>query len=95
MPSRCADAEFAAEVVKHFRREKGDLALIIVLEIKETVTFDAASGQAANFRALDQRMFTGRRLVVAEEIMSGRNVKVTDLHGGNMATFGGGENLFA
>ena len=90
-----ADAKFAAQFIKDFRCEEGDLALVIVFEIKETVTFDAASGHATNFRALDQRVFARQLALSAKKIMAGRNVKVADFHGGNMTTFGGGENLFA
>jgi len=90
-----ADADLAAKLFKNFRREKGDLALVVVPEIKEAVARDAASGQTTYFPALDQRMFTRRLVLAAKEIMAGRNVEVADFHGGNMTIISGGENLFA
>ena len=82
-----ADTELAAKFFKNFRREKGDLALVVVLEIKEAVALDAAAGHAADFRALDQRAFARRLFVVAEEIMPRRNVEMADFHNPKMTVF--------
>ena len=43
----------------NLRGEKCDLPCVVFLEVEETVTFDAASGHAADFRHLDQRVLTG------------------------------------
>ena len=90
-----ADAELAAKLFKNFRRKKGDLTLVVVLEIKEAVALDAGSGHTADFCALDQRMFARRQSLAAKKIMARRNVKVTDFHGGNMTIISGGGNSFA
>ena len=100
VPSRdagrfAADAKPAAEFVKNFRRKKCDLALVIALEIKEAIALDTASGHAADFRAFDQWMFARRQTLTAKKIMAGRNIEVTDIHGGNIAILSGGGNSFA
>jgi hypothetical protein len=74
------EMEFGTKGIENLAGEEGDLALVIRLEIEETVAADAAPGDALDLLHLQGGMFAGRLLVVAEKIVAGRDVEAPNLH---------------
>ena len=73
--------QFRAEILVNFVREKSDLAFVVAAEIEKAIAFDPAPREAANLRDFHHRMDVWRPLVVAEEIVSGRDVEMEDANG--------------
>src|SRR5438552_14309904 len=74
------DFERAAKFIKNLKREKCDLAFVIVLEIKVAIAPNAAAGHAFNHRNLKHRMFVRFAPVVSDKIVATGNIKVTNFH---------------
>lgn len=65
------DAEPFAQGMVNFRGEERDLALVIGLVSEVAVAFEAATGDAPQFRDLDHWMLPGRTAVMAYEVVAG------------------------
>jgi len=74
------DFERAAKFIKNLKREKCDLAFVIVLEIKVAIAPNAAAGHAFNHRNLKRRMFVRFAPVVSDKIVATGNIKATNFH---------------
>jgi FdhD protein len=72
--------ERTAKVIKNLERKKRDLALVIVFEIEVTIAADTPAGYAFDHRHLNHRVRVRLPAVVADKIVPGRNVQVTDFH---------------
>ena len=72
--------ERAAQFVEDFAREKCDLSLVIVAIIEKAIAPDAVTGHTFDHRHLDYRIIIGFAPVMAKEIVSRRNVEMTDFH---------------
>ncbi len=83
-PHRCRREflffEFSAELVEHLEREKCDLALVIILIIKETVSADAVTCHAFDRGHFNCREIVRFPAVMTEKIVAGRDVKMPDFH---------------
>ena len=64
--------------LQHFHREECDLPLVILFVIEKPVAPDAASGHAFDLIGGHDGMFTRRLVVMAEEVVPGRNEKMFD-----------------
>lgn len=69
-----------AQLIENFEREKCDLPLVIFLVIEEAIATNAVAGDAFDAGEFDCGMVIRFAPVVTKEIMTGRNVKVTDFH---------------
>lgn len=74
------DLQHATELIENVEREKRDLAFVVLLVIKVTVPSQSAPGDALDFRHLDHRKLIRFPAVMANKIVAGRNVKMTNLH---------------
>ncbi len=74
-------AEARAEFVVDFLREKGDLPPVVRLEVEEAIALDAATREAADLAPFLRRMLSSRLAVMAKEIVSGREIEVSDVNG--------------
>ena len=72
--------ECAAKFMKNFERKKCDLALVVILVIEKPIITNPATSDAFHRRNLSCRMVVWFAAVMAEEVVSGRDVKVTDFH---------------
>ena len=70
----------AAKLIENFNREESNLTFVVVLEIEVTITANAAPGQAFDLRNFDHGMRIRLATVVADKIVSTRDVKVADFH---------------
>src|SRR5205085_12417626 len=68
------------QLSKHFERKKCDLSFVIRFVIEKAVAANAVSSHALYFLHFDHRKIVRRAAVMAEEIVTGRNVKMTDFH---------------
>ena len=72
--------ERSTHFVEDFEREKGDLAFVIVAIIEKTIPANAVACHAFDRWHFDHRKIVRLASVVTEEVMSARDVKVTDFH---------------
>jgi FdhD protein len=72
--------ERATELIENFERKECDLTFVIVAIIKEAIASDAVAGRTFNHRDLNRRILIRFTAVVAEKIVAGGNVKMTDFH---------------
>lgn len=70
----------AAEPIENLERKECDLALVIVAIVEETIAANAMTRHAFDSRNLDRRKLIRLAAVVAEKVVAGRDVKVTDFH---------------
>ena len=70
----------AAKFIENFRRKESDLTFVVVLEIEVTITAYPAPRQAFDLRKFDHGMRIRLATVVADKIVSTRDVKVADFH---------------
>jgi hypothetical protein len=80
VPAGCSggffrQAEFTANRLENFRGEKSDLAFVIILKIKKTITPHTTAGDAFNFPHLDDLMPAGRLAMAPKKIVPRRNEK--------------------
>ena len=75
-----ARAKGGAEFMKDFEREESDLSFIILAIIKITVPFDSMASDTFYLRHFNRRMRVRHAVVMAEEVVTGRDVKVANLH---------------
>jgi FdhD protein len=73
----------AAKFIKNFQREKCDLAFVIFLVIEEAIAANTLAGHAIDDRHFDGWIIIRFLPVMAEKIVAGRNVKMTDFHRGH------------
>jgi FdhD protein len=74
------DLQCVAKFTENFQGEKCDLAFVVVLKIKVTVTANPATGCAFDHRHFDHRMRIRLATVMTDKIVPRRNVQVTDFH---------------
>ena len=74
------DLQGATELVENVQREKRDLAFVVLLVIKITVPSQPAPGDALDFGHLNHGKLIRFLAVMADKIVAGRNVKMTNLH---------------
>ena len=72
--------ERATELIENFERKECNLAFVIVAIIKEAIASNAVAGRTFDHRDLNRRVLIRFTAVVAEKIVAGRNVKMTDFH---------------
>lgn len=70
----------ATKLVEDFERKKCDLPLVIISVIEKSITPNASPHHALNGLHLDGCVVVGFAAVMADEIVTGRNVKMTDFH---------------
>jgi hypothetical protein len=69
-----------ANLVEHFDREERDLAFVILAVIEEAITTNSSSGDAFDFLNFNDRTRAGFHPVVAEKVMTRRDVEVPYRH---------------
>lgn len=74
------DAECNAKLIENVSRKKCDLPFVIVFEIEIPISANPMARHAFDYRYFDHRMRVRLATVMADEIVSRRNVQVTDLH---------------
>lgn len=74
------NAQSAAERLEDFESEKGDLAFVILLVIKEAIAANAMTGDTFDARDFDCQMPIRLTPMMAEEIMAGRDIELTNLN---------------
>jgi FdhD protein len=74
------DLERVAQLIKNLQGKEGDLALVIVPEIKVTIAANATTSHAFDQWNLDRGKFIRFAAVVPNKIVSARNIKMTDFH---------------
>jgi FdhD protein len=79
----------STELVENFQREESDLAFVILLVIKITVAAKTASRDAFDRGHFYHREFVRLASVMADKIVTGRNVKMADFHRGDVIIAGG------
>jgi len=72
--------EGAAQFIKDLKREKRDLSFVIMAVIKKAITCDPMAGDALDGPHFGYRKIIRGASVVSEEIVSSRDVKVTNFH---------------
>ena len=77
------NSKCAAKLIQNFERKKCDLSFVIFLVIKEAIAADAMTGHTFDDRNLNRWKFIRLALVMAKEIVTARDVKVTDFHQGH------------
>ncbi len=80
---------FGENGLVHFPRKKGDLPLIIRLEVEKTVSFHSPPGDAVHLLDFDRFVAGGSAPVVTEEIVAGLvlnmpNAIFGNIHGGTI-----------
>jgi hypothetical protein len=68
------------ELVENLKGEKCDLAFVILFVVEIAIAAQTATGHAFDIRHFDHRKIVRLAAVVPDEIMAGRNVKMTDFH---------------
>lgn len=66
-----------------FHFEKGDLAFVVFLVVKEAISRDSFPGDAFYFFDFDDRVFPGRLSVMPVVVVTGRNVEMENFHRGS------------
>src|SRR5256886_9069252 len=69
-----------AELFENVERKKRDLALVVVLEVEVTISANPAACDTFDHGHFDHGMRVWVPTVMANEIVSRRNVQVTDFH---------------
>jgi len=70
----------SAELVENVERKKSDLSLVVVLEVEVTISANPAACDTFDHGHFDRGMRVRLATVMANEIVSWRNVQVTDFH---------------
>jgi FdhD protein len=70
----------SAELIENAERKKSDLSLVVVLEVEITIAANPAARDAFDQGQFDHGMRVRFATVMANEIVSRRNVQVTDFH---------------
>jgi hypothetical protein len=68
-----SQVKLSAQGVKDFQREESDLPFVVLFEIEEPISSDAAASDALNLIHLDNGVLTGWLAVVTKEVMACRN----------------------
>lgn len=76
-------AEVFTESAVRFHFEKGDLAFVVLLVVKEAISRDSFPGDAFYFFDFDDRVFPGGLSVVPVVVVTGRNVEMKNFHRGS------------
>jgi hypothetical protein len=74
------DPKLSAKIIIGFFFEEGDLTFVILFVAEEPVAGEALSGHALNFFHFDDRVFSGRFLMMTEVIVTRGNEQMTDLN---------------
>lgn len=72
--------QHSAKLIENAERKKGDLSLVVVLEVEITIAANPAARDACDQGHFDHGMRVRFATVMANEIVSRRNVQVTDFH---------------
>jgi FdhD protein len=78
------DLQRTTERVENVERKKRHLAFVVLFVIEITVPAKTASRDAFNRGHFNHRVFVRLASVVADKIMTGRNVKMADFHRANV-----------
>jgi FdhD protein len=70
----------SAELFENVERKKSDLSLVVVLEVEVTISANPAACDTFDHGHFDRGMRVRLPTVMANEIVSRRNVQVTDFH---------------
>ena len=70
----------SAELFENIERKKSDLSLVIVFKVEITIASNPAAGDTFDHGHFDHGMHVRLPTVMANEIVSWRNVQVTDFH---------------
>ena len=68
----------AADILEDFAGKESDLAFVVVLIVEEAVTANAVPGYALDLIHLMEGVCPGLLVVMAEEIMAGRDEEMAD-----------------
>jgi len=69
-----------AKVIENFQREESNLTFVVILEIKVSISANTTPGHALNLSNFDHRMRIWLATVMADKIVSRRNVQMADFH---------------
>jgi FdhD protein len=70
----------SAELIENVDRKKSDLSLVVVFKVEITITANPTAGDTFDHGHFDHGMRVRLPSVMANEIVSRRNVQVTDFH---------------
>ena len=74
----------ATKLIENFKSEKRDLTFVTFLVIEETVPANAVTGHAIDYGHFNNWIIVRLPAVMAEKVVAGGNVKVTDFHQRNV-----------
>jgi len=74
------DLHRAAKLIENLERKERNLPFVIVFVIEKPISAKAASGNTFDRRNFDHRIVVRLASVVADKVVTARNVKMADFH---------------